>query len=74
MSPTLTKQIMDKLDGLPDDKLRKALEMIDGLEKKTPKGTPGKDLRQFAGTLTREEADEMLRAVEECRQIEPDAW
>jgi hypothetical protein len=74
MSPTLAKQIMDKLDRLPDDKLEKAMKLIEGLERETPKGTPGRELRQFAGTLSREEADEMLQAVEECRQIEPDAW
>lgn len=42
-----------------------------------PKGTPGKDLLRFAGTISAEDADEMMRAIEEgCERIEPDddAW
>ncbi len=39
------------------------------------KGTPGKDLLRFAGTIPAEDVDEMMRAIEEmCERVDPDEW
>ena len=32
------------------------------------------DLTEFFGSISKEEADEMRKAVEDCRRIDKDAW
>jgi len=42
---------------------------------KAPKGTPGRDLLDLAGSLTPEEAEQMTRTIEEeFERIDPNAW
>lgn len=41
----------------------------------TPPGTPGRDLMHLVGLFPPEDAEEILRAVEEdCERIDPDGW
>jgi hypothetical protein len=38
-------------------------------------GVPGKDLLKFAGTITAEDAQQMIEAIEEgCEQIDASKW
>jgi hypothetical protein len=38
-------------------------------------GTPGESLRKYAGTIGKEDADQMQKAIEEgCEQVNPDEW
>lgn len=41
---------------------------------KTPPGVPGTTWQQFEGLWTPEEAEGMLRASEECRQVDLSEW
>jgi len=62
--------IVEDLKALPPDKLEQAASYIRILAH--PQLTKGSDLRDLAGIWTDEEADEVLRVIEEhCERIEP---
>ncbi|RIK87182.1 MAG: hypothetical protein DCC67_02105 [Planctomycetota bacterium] len=43
--------------------------------KGTPRGTPGRDLLQFVGTIPKEDLIAMLTAIDaDCEQVDRDAW
>ena len=45
------------------------------LSKKNAKKNASREhLKKFFGTISEEEANEMLEAVKECRRIEPNEW
>ncbi len=45
------------------------------LSKKDAKKNASREhLKKFFGTISEEEANEMLEAVKECRRIEPNEW
>ena len=71
----LRAEIMERLEGLPEDKLRCVLEFVHTLPSNGPIGTPGYKLLEFAGTLDDESAREMIAAIEEgCENINPNGW
>ena len=40
-----------------------------------PAGTPGHELLKFAGSISKEDADEMMKAINEgCGQIDEEGW
>ena len=68
-------ELIQEVEQLPPPLQRKVLEYAHSLQKKTPKGTAGKDLREFAGILSPEEAEAMLKVIEEgCERIDPNGW
>ena len=74
------------LDGLTDDQRREVLDFARAItpangerrgapSHSRPVGTPGRDLLRFAGSISPEDAAEMLRIIEEgCGQVDPDDW
>ncbi len=72
---TIQTQLLAQLAQLPEEKQRRVLDFAHALGGSTPRGAPGSQLLQFAGTMTEEEAKEMLTAIEEeCEQVDPDEW
>ena len=53
---------------------RKVVEYAHSLAGSVPRGTPGDQLLRFAGTMTEEEAKEMMEAIEDCERIDPNEW
>ena len=77
IEPSIKQKILEDLDRLSPELQRKAQELVHGLtvSGSKPRGTPGKELMQFAGILDEEGAREMERAIEEgCERIDFDAW
>lgn len=75
VEPAIKKQILSDLDLLSPEQQRRAAELVHRMVSATPKGTPGRDLLRFAGTLDDESAREMIEAIEEgCEQVNPDEW
>ena len=74
MSPALKAEIIEHLDKLPEAKQREVLRIVRGMAGKRLVGTPGKNLAKFAGTISPEDADDLLEAMRESRQVEADAW
>jgi hypothetical protein len=72
-NPSVAETIRECVERLPSaDKIR-VLEYARSLER--PKGVPGRDLLDLAGTIDPEDLEIMKQAIEEgCERIEPDAW
>jgi hypothetical protein len=75
MAPSPIKQkILERLDQLPESEQRKILEFAENLPS-TPKGTPGKDLLRFFGTIDSDECRRMEEAIEAgCERVDPRDW
>ncbi len=63
--PTAKEQILNDLDRLSPAKQRQAAEFVHELVSPRPKGTPGRDLMPFVGTLDDTSAREMMEAIAE---------
>ena len=72
---TIQTELLARLAQLPEEKQRRVLDVAHALGGSTPRGVPGSQLLQFAGTMTKAEAKEMLTAIEEdCEQVDPNEW
>jgi hypothetical protein len=72
---SLQNELIREVEQLPQPLQKKVLEYAHSLKKRTPRGTSGKELREFAGILTPEEAKAMIKVIEEgCERIDPNGW
>lgn len=79
MDTTLEETLSAKVRALTSAQQQKVLDFIqseqaDAPPAKTPPGVPGTVWQQFEGLWTPEEAEDMLRASEECRQVDLSEW
>lgn len=75
MVNSLQIELIHEFEQLSPLLQRRVLYYTKSLRKKPPKGTAGKDLREFAGIMSPEEAKEFLRSIEEdCERIDPNGW
>lgn len=75
MASDLREQINATLDRLTPDQQKKVLDFTTLIASNRPVGVPGKALRPFFGILTNEEADEMIRVIDEdCGRINENEW
>lgn len=73
--PAIKEQILYDLDRLSPEQQKRAAELVHGLISPLPKGTPGRELLRFAGTLDDESARQMMEAIEEgCERVDLDEW
>jgi hypothetical protein len=76
--PLIQSELISYLGQLPADDQARVVDFAPTLAK-SPKpkqvGTPGKELLRFAGTISHEDAQQMMKAVEEgCEQIDAHEW
>ncbi len=81
-SATLDQELHQQFKLLAPNQQREVIDLVRLLasqssivpqEKRT--GVPGSELLKFAGTLSDEDAAEMLQAIEEgCERVDPDDW
>ena len=72
---TLKKELDIQWENLPSVQQRQVVEFARALNQSRPRGIPGKDLLRFAGTLSDQEAKEMMEAIEEgCGKIDYEGW
>ena len=73
---TVKQQIDRELEVLPVDMQRKVLDYIAHLTGSgIPPGVPGKKLIKFAGTLSEEDAEELIQIIQEgCEKIDYNEW
>lgn len=75
MDTDLREQLLEQVTVLPPRLQWRVLEYARSLATPLPKGTPGRDLEKFAGTISHEDAAEMMAAIEEaCETIDEDSW
>lgn len=71
----LLDEIQEAVRQLSPPLQRKVLDYANRLRKPLPKGTLGADLSPFIGILSDEEADAMLKIIDEnCEQVDPHEW
>jgi hypothetical protein len=72
---SLTQRIADEVAKLPPQDQERVLAFAQALNLSPQRGTPGKDLLQFAGSIDKDDAEAMKRAIEEeCERIDGDEW
>ena len=75
MNQVLIEKVNHQLEMLPDDVIDRILQFITTLKSQVIKGVPGTKLMKFAGTISPEDAECMLEAVEQdCRRVDIDEW
>jgi hypothetical protein len=70
-------ELVKQLDQLPASLQRRVLEFARSLSSPTPiqRGTPGREWLRFAGTITPEDGQAMIDAIEAgCEQVDADEW
>jgi hypothetical protein len=73
-SSQIKQKLLERLDQLSEGEQRKILEFAENLPS-TPKGTPGKDLLKFFGTIDSEDCRRMEAAIEAgCERVDPRDW
>lgn len=75
VNPTLEHELHLQLEHLRPEAQQRVLEFARALVITRPRGVPGKELLHFAGSLSPEEAKEMMESIDEdCGQVDLDAW
>ncbi len=73
--PDIKEQILNDLDRLAPEQQKRAAELVHSLVSSLPKGTHGRDLLRFAGTIDDTSAREMMEAIDEgCGRVDLDEW
>jgi hypothetical protein len=68
-------ELLKQIDQLPSDLQKQVLDYAKNLKSSPPQGTPGSELLRLAGTISDDDAQEMMKAIEEgCEQIDYDEW
>ncbi|MEA2574737.1 MAG: hypothetical protein QOH93_2035 [Chloroflexia bacterium] len=68
-------EIVSHLDKFTVEQQQKVLQIVRSMASDVPVGVPGNRLLHYAGTLSKEEAEEMMRVIEEeCERIDLSAW
>jgi len=76
--PAIQSELLSYLVQLPADDQARVVDFARTLAGSPPTkkvGVPGKDLLRFAGTISEEDARQMIEAIEEgCEQINASNW
>jgi hypothetical protein len=73
-SSQIEQKILERLDQLSEGEQRQVLKFAENLRAE-PKGTPGRDLLKFFGTIDSEDCRRMEEAIETgCEPVDPHNW
>jgi len=71
----IRQEIANRIDRLPPEMQEEVLRFVASLDPASLRGESGAVLRQFAGTLDRTSAQQMIQAIEdECERVDAGAW
>jgi hypothetical protein len=75
MPSALVQEVVKHLEALPQNLQEQVLSLVRSLDSTQERGVPGRDLLQFAGTISRSDLDAMSKAIEQgCEQVDLDEW
>jgi len=75
VAPAIKQQILEDLGQLSPARQQRAAELVHGLVSAQARGTAGRELLRFAGTLDDQSARQMTKAIEEgCERVDIDGW
>jgi hypothetical protein len=68
-------ELLKRVEVLAPELQHRVLDFATNLASTTPKGTPGSELLRFSGCITEEDAQLMIKAIEEgCEQVDHGQW
>jgi hypothetical protein len=71
----LKLEILKQLEKLNDDEKRRVLQIIQSMQERPHRGTPGNELLSFAGTISKSDLTKMEQAIEkDCEKVNIDEW
>ena len=75
VSNSVISKVVEQMEMLPSDLQQMVLEFVQSLQASPLRGTPGKQLLQFAGFIPVDELDLMSSAiVAGCEQVDLNEW
>jgi hypothetical protein len=75
MENSMVDRVTDEVRTLTPELQHRVLEFVRALAVSEPRGLPGRQLMQFAGALTPEDAQLMRDAIEKgCEKIDSHEW
>lgn len=75
MSETLTHQLQHKINQLNPEQQMKVLEFVREFDSSSIKGTSGRELLRFAGSISRDDIDIIASEIETgCERVNPNEW
>jgi hypothetical protein len=75
MDTSVLTEIVKKIKTLPDNLQRQVLIFVDALQISSTRGTSGKSLLEFAGTIPTEDLKIINSAIESgCEQVDGSEW
>ncbi len=75
METSIVERVTEEVKALTPELQRRVLEFARALAVSTPRGVPGRQLLQFAGELTPEDARLMRDAIEQgCEKVDAHEW
>ena len=75
METSIVDRVTEEVRALAPELQRRVLEFARTLAVSTPRGVPGRQLLQFTGELTPEDARLMREAIEQgCEKVDPHDW
>jgi hypothetical protein len=73
MNPAIEKELREQLDRLPTAQQRQVLDFVRALTAKKRQAASGQALKQFAGTIAKEDLALIAQAIDDgCEQVNPD--
>lgn len=75
MNTVIADKVLEQLKALPYELQWRVLEFTRALAMSIPRGVPGQQLVNFAGTIPLDDLQLMHQAIEEgCEQVDADEW
>jgi len=75
MTDSFVHDINQQLAQLTPGQQQDVLSFVRSLRARSSKGTSGKELLQFVGSIPHEDLEVMKSAIEEgCGQVDPNGW
>ncbi|PIG91027.1 hypothetical protein [Gloeocapsopsis sp. IPPAS B-1203] len=75
MSISIIDQVIEHLRAMPQDLQWQVLEFTRTLVKAEVRGTPGKQLLRFAGSIPSDDLQAIREAIEQdCEQVDLNEW
>ncbi|WP_354635848.1 hypothetical protein [Planktothricoides raciborskii] len=75
MNTSIIDLVVEQLKYLPQQKQWQVLEFIETLLKTEVRGTPGKQLLRFAGSIPSDELQLMSEAIaQDCEEVDINEW
>lgn len=75
VNAALHQEMTELLSALGPDQQRKVIDYARSLRQSPVRGTPGRELLRFFGTMSEKDADDLMRGIEEdCESVDPNEW